>query len=201
MVNIYHWHARVFQGAFSKLAADLPQTPRTPLCWTFMKNHEAGLGIGSAAPQPAVNTPCILCSAAGPVLLNISQCHSHQHNTQPTAWKTFTTIMLLGLCWAAMSLKVRCHIVSNEPQKSNSKGKQSQYNSSSFSLKKKNWKKYLPSSEFIFHFNLLISQCCSWRGKESSATVRVWEPGLQTGTGKEFSELVAQAEICLKLYN
>lgn len=48
--------------------------PRTPLCWTFMKNHKAGLGTGSAAPQPAVSTPCTLCSAAGPVLLSISQC-------------------------------------------------------------------------------------------------------------------------------
>lgn len=37
--------------------------------------------------------------------------------------------------------------------------------------------------------------------KDNSATVQDWEPGLQTETGKESSELVAQAEICLKLYN
>lgn len=37
--------------------------------------------------------------------------------------------------------------------------------------------------------------------KGNSATVRDWEPELQTGTGKESSELVAQAEICLKFYN
>lgn len=62
-------------------------------------------------------------------------------------------------------------------------------------------KKYLLSSECIFHVNLLISWCFCEQRKDNSATVRDWEPGLQTGTGKAFSGLVAQAEICLKLYN
>lgn len=72
VVNIYHWHVRVFQGPFSKLAADLTR-PELLRAERSQRSHKAGLGIGSAAPQSAVNTPCILCSAAVPVLLNISQ--------------------------------------------------------------------------------------------------------------------------------
>lgn len=37
--------------------------------------------------------------------------------------------------------------------------------------------------------------------KDNGATVRDWEPGLQTARGKEFSELVAEAEICLKFHD
>lgn len=82
--------------------------PPEPLCaghsW---RSHKAGLGTGSAAPQSAVSTPCILCSAAGPVLLNISQSPQPPTQHPPMAWKTFTTIILLGLCWAVKNLKGR----------------------------------------------------------------------------------------------
>lgn len=92
--------------------------------------HEETIKLWSdrAALQAAVNTPCVLCLAPVPVLLNISQSHSHYHNTQPIAWKTFTKIIWLGLCWAVINLKVRCHIASTEPQKSKDKRKQPQNN-------------------------------------------------------------------------
>lgn len=70
---IFIWHARVFQGAFSKLAADLPQTQNSSVL-NIHEKPQSRAGNWQCSPQPAVSTPCTLCSAAGPVLLSISQC-------------------------------------------------------------------------------------------------------------------------------
>lgn len=140
--------------------------------------------MDSAALQTALNTPLysLLSFSARPA--EHFTVPTATNNTQPIAWKTFTKIILPGLCWAVINLKVRCHIVSTEPQKSKDKRKQPQDNPASF-FKRKHWKNiyHLQSSFFIL--------TCSFHGavceqrKDNSATVRDWEPGLHFKQGQE----------------
>lgn len=80
VVNIYLWYVHVFQGPFSKLAADLTQMPRTPLCCPFIKRPWSR----------AVNWQCSSPDCCKHSLYSLFSCTAHppEYFTVPTATNT-----------------------------------------------------------------------------------------------------------------
>lgn len=78
VVNICHWRIHVFQGPFPKLAADLTQAPRTPLCCPFMKNPLSRAVKGqSSSPDCSKHTPVFTAQLHCPPCWAFHSPHSH----------------------------------------------------------------------------------------------------------------------------